>query len=156
MNAWLRNQGEAAEERFENEIDSLEDALDAREDNYVAAAFDEPGISLPEIHVVLGLSTMLLGVLRVLWRGTTPLPPWSEHLSPGERTFEAWLEKVLLALLFAVPASGLAPRGATRTARGDRAARRARAQAHRGASAPSPQADAVRPLCSVTVRRIVD
>lgn len=101
-------QGEAAEERFENEIDRLEDELDAREDNYVAAAFDEPGISLPEIHVVLGLSIMLLGVVRLVWRGTTPLPPWSEHLGPGERTFEAWLEKVLLALLFVVPASGLA------------------------------------------------
>jgi cytochrome b561 len=103
-----KRQGEAAEERFENEIDRLEDELDAREDNYVGAAFDEPGVSLPEVHVVLGLSIMLLGVLRVLWRGTTPLPPWSEHLSPGERKFEAWLEKLLLTLLFAVPASGLA------------------------------------------------
>lgn len=103
-----KRQGEAAEERFENEIDRLEDELDAREDNYVAAAFDEPGVSLPEVHVVLGLSIMLLAVLRVLWRGTTPLPPWSEHLSPGEQKFEAWLEKLLLTLLFAVPASGLA------------------------------------------------
>lgn len=100
--------GEAAEEQFENEIDRLEDELNAREDNYVAAAFDEPGVSLPEVHVVLGLSIMLLGVVRLLWRGTTPLPPWSEHLGPGERAFEARLETVLLALLFVVPASGLA------------------------------------------------
>lgn len=101
-------QGEAAEQQFENEIDRLEDQLDSREDHYVAAAFDEPGISLPEVHVILGLSIVLLGVLRVLWRSTTPLPPWSEHLGPGERMFEAWLEKVLLTLLFVVPASGLA------------------------------------------------
>jgi cytochrome b561 len=101
-------QGEAAEERFENEIDRLEDELDAREDNYVAAAFEEPGVSLPEVHVALGLLILLLGVLRVLWRTTTPLPPWAGHLGPGERRFEAWLEKVLLALLFVVPASGLA------------------------------------------------
>lgn len=103
--------GEAAEERFDNEIDRLEDqlkALEDDEDDYVAAAFDEPGISLPEVHVVLGLSILLLAVLRVLWRNTTPLPPWADHLGSGERRLEAWLEKVLLTLLFVVPASGLA------------------------------------------------
>ncbi len=31
------------------------------------------GLSLPEIHVLLRLSIMLLGVLRVLWRMVTPL-----------------------------------------------------------------------------------
>lgn len=103
-----KRQGEAAEERFDNQIDRLEDQLKAREDDYVAAAFDEPGISLPEVHVVLGLSILLLGVLRVLWRATTPLPPWADHLGSGERRFESWLEKVLLTLLFLVPASGLA------------------------------------------------
>lgn len=101
-------QGAAAEERFENEIDRLEDELAAREENYVAAAFAEPGIALPEVHVILGLSILSLGVLRVLWRGATPLPPWADHLGAGERRFEAWLEKTLLTMLFVVPASGLA------------------------------------------------
>lgn len=103
--------GEAAEERFENEIDRLEDELDTREDSYedsyVAAAFDEPGISLPEIHVVLGLSIIALGLLRVAWRTATPLPPWAPHLSPRERQLAKWLEKILLTLLFVVPVSGL-------------------------------------------------
>jgi cytochrome b561 len=105
---FVKDQGEAAEEMFDREIAQLEDELDAQEDNYVAAAFGEPGWSLPEVHVVLGLSIMALGLLRVLWRMTTPLPPWAEHLGRGERRFEARLEKVLLTLLFVVPASGLA------------------------------------------------
>ena len=77
-------QGEVAEERFEAEIDRLEEQLDAREDEYVSDAFFDvfsgrfvdDGDSLPEIHVLLGLSIMLLGLLRVPWRAATPLPPW--------------------------------------------------------------------------------
>jgi cytochrome b561 len=104
---FVEGQGEAAEEMFESEIDRLEEGLDAREDNYVASAFAEPGLSLVEIHVVLGLSIMVLGLLRVLWRMTAPLPPWADHLSAGERRLESALEKVLLTLLFVVPATGL-------------------------------------------------
>jgi cytochrome b561 len=104
---FVKDQGEAAEDMFEGEIERLEDSLDAREDNSVAAAFAEPGLSLVEIHVVLGLSIMVLGLLRVLWRMATPLPPWADHLSAGERRLEAALEKVLLTLLLVVPASGL-------------------------------------------------
>lgn len=108
-------QGEAAEERFENEIDRLEDQLDAREENYVADAFGDifsgtavdDGLALPEIHVLLGLSLIVLAVLRVLWRAVAGLPPWAEHLSTGERTLESALEKLLLTLLFVVPATGL-------------------------------------------------
>lgn len=109
---YIKDQGDAAEERFEAEIERMEDALDAREDafddNPITAAFAEPGISLPEVHVALGVSILLLGLMRVLWRATTPLPPWAPHYSAGERRLEGALEKALLALLFAVPASGLA------------------------------------------------
>ena len=55
----------------------------------------------------LGLLILVLAVVRTLWRRSTPLPPWAEHLSAGERRLEARLEKLLLALLFAVPATGL-------------------------------------------------
>jgi cytochrome b561 len=103
----VEQQGDAAEELFESEIDRLKVALDAREDNYVAGAFTKPGISLPEVHVLLGLSIIVLALLRVLWRTTTPLPPWADHLSEGERRLEASLEKALLTLLFVVPGTGL-------------------------------------------------
>ena len=110
-----KEQGDAAEDAFKDEIDRMEDQLDAREDDYVSAAFSDvfsggfmtDGVSLPEVHVLLGLSILTLGVLRVLWRATTPLPPWAPYLRPGERRLEATLEKMLLTLLFVVPASGL-------------------------------------------------
>ena len=103
----IKEQGEDAEELFEPEIERMEDALDAREDSFLEGAFAEPGLSLPEVHVLLGISIMVLGLLRVLWRIATPLPPWADHLSSGERRLQAWLEKTLLTLLFVVPGSGL-------------------------------------------------
>ena len=98
-------QDETTEEWFDNEIDRLDEGLDAREDNDSADAFARDGPSLPEVHVPLGLSIILLALIRVLWRATTSLPPWANHLGPGERRLEAWLEK---ALLFVVPGTGLA------------------------------------------------
>ena len=163
-------QGEAAEQAFENEIDRLRDELDAREDEYVSAAFSDVfsgeflagGLSGPELHVLLGLSIMLLGLLRVVWRARTPLPPWADHLGPGERRLESLLEKALLTLLFVVPGTGLlliagstdwlvgARDGAGGVPRGDRAARRVGAQAHRRTPSPAPWTDA---LTSPTARR---
>ena len=104
-----KEQGDAAEDAFKDEIDRLDDQLDAREDDHVSAAFSDvfsgdflsDGVSLPEIHVLLGLSIMGLGLARVAWRVATPLPPWAPYLRPGERRLEAVLEKVLLTLLFA-------------------------------------------------------
>jgi cytochrome b561 len=58
--------------------------------------------------VLLGLSIILLALIRVLWWGTTSLPPWANHLSADERRLEARPEKALLTLLFVVPTTGLA------------------------------------------------
>jgi cytochrome b561 len=110
-----RAQGDAAEDAFKDDIDRMEDQLDAREDDYVSAAFSDvfsggflnDGVSLPEIHVLLGLSIMTLGLVRVAWRIATPLPPWAPYLRQGERRLEAALENLMLTLLFVVPATGL-------------------------------------------------
>jgi len=109
-----KSQGEAAEQAFQNGIDRLRE-LAGVEDNYVSAAFTDVfsgdflagGLSGPELHVLLGLSVMLLGLLRVVWRARTPLPPWADHLAPGERRLESLLEKLFLTLLFVVPGTGL-------------------------------------------------
>jgi cytochrome b561 len=69
--------------------------------------FLNDGVSLPELHVLLGLSIMLLGLMRVVWRAAIPLPPWAAYLRPGERRFESLLEMLLLTLLFVVPGTGL-------------------------------------------------
>jgi cytochrome b561 len=89
-------QGEAAEERWDAEEDRLKEARPESDD-------DGPST----LHVVLGLWIMGLALLRLLWRQTTPLPPWAEHLSAGERTLEHWLERLLLAMLLVTPGTGL-------------------------------------------------
>ena len=107
--------GEAADEQAEAEIDRREDALDGAEDDDASQLFSDvvtgdaftDGLSLPEVHVLLGLLLLVLAALRIAWRRSTPLPPWAEHLSAGERRLEGLLEKALLALLVVVPASGL-------------------------------------------------
>jgi cytochrome b561 len=108
-------QGEAAEEQAEAGIERREDALDAREDEAASDVFSDvvsgdafgDGLSLPALHVVLGLSIIVLALVRMAWRRTTPLPPWAEHLGAGERRLESWLEQVMLGLLVVVPATGL-------------------------------------------------
>lgn len=107
--------GEASEDAFDAYIDGLEDQLDAREDDYVGVAVSDllsgagvrDGISLPEAHVLLGVTLLALGLARVLWRTTAPLPPWAPYLSARERTVESAAEKLLLTSLFLVPVSGL-------------------------------------------------
>jgi cytochrome b561 len=111
----VEGRGEAAEEQVEAEIEVREDALDARDDGQASEVFSDvvsgnafsDGPSLPEVHVSLGLLVLGLAALRLVWRRTTPLPPWASHLSAGERRVEGRLEKLLLALLFVVPATGL-------------------------------------------------
>jgi cytochrome b561 len=108
-------QGEAAEERVEADTERREDLLDAEKGEEASAVFSDvtsgnafgDGLSLPEVHVGLGLFIIVLAVLRMLWRRTTPLPPWADHLSSAERRLEGGLEKLLLALLVVVPATGL-------------------------------------------------
>ena len=93
-----------------------QDAREDAADNPVATAYDDllsgditdAGITLPEGHVLLGILILMLGIARVTWRALTPLPPWSDALTRGQQRFVTLTEKVLLALLFAVPLSGLA------------------------------------------------
>ncbi|MGY1812864.1 cytochrome b [Blastococcus sp. SYSU D00820] len=109
------SRGEAAEEQVEQEIEQREEALEAGDDDSLADVAPgllsgegfADGLSLPEVHVLLGSSIVLLAVLRLLWRRWTPLPPWAEHLSRRERRAEALLEKLLLGLLVAVPVTGM-------------------------------------------------
>ena len=89
---------------FEDRLDRLEDACEARAGDYdmVGGGFD-----LAELHLVLGLTVLALGVLRPVLRRVAGLPPWSEHLSAGERRLAGLTEKSLMVLLVVVPLSGL-------------------------------------------------
>ena len=42
-------------------------------------------ITLLPVHVGLGIAILVLAIVRVFWRVSTPLPPWAESLSGAER-----------------------------------------------------------------------
>ena len=63
--------------------------------------------TLLTVHVVLGVSILVLAAVRLTWRLRSALPPWAEGLSATERTIAHWTERVLYVLLFAIPLSGL-------------------------------------------------
>lgn len=63
---------------------------------------------LVDLHVVIGLAIIALALARIVWRRTTPLPPWSDRLIERDRTLVSATEKVLLTLLLVVPATGIA------------------------------------------------
>jgi cytochrome b561 len=102
-------------DRIEELCERRQDRLEARADDPLGTAYSDlasgdivgGGLSLPEIHVLLGLVILVLASSRVAWRRTAGLPPWAESLSPEERTWAHWTEKLLLALLFVIPLSGL-------------------------------------------------
>lgn len=106
---------EAEEERLEERCEAEQDRLDDEAGDALGTAWSDvgsgdlfsEGLSLPEVHVLLGLVIIALGVLRLVWRSTTPLPPWDPRLTPAnQRTVHA-TEVSLLTLQFLVPATGI-------------------------------------------------
>ncbi len=59
------------------------------------------------LHAGIGALILVLASVRLLWRLSTPLPPWSERLGPVARRVESWVERVLYATLFVIPLSGI-------------------------------------------------
>ncbi|WP_036969953.1 cytochrome b [Promicromonospora kroppenstedtii] len=122
---------DAEEERLDQLEESCEQAQDLREqdaDDAVASAWSDlwsgggvdgvdgvdgadgaaSQLALPGWHVLLGLAIIAVGVLRLVWRRTTPLPPWDPRLTGTDRKIMHWAERILLAMLFVVPATGIA------------------------------------------------
>jgi cytochrome b561 len=58
-------------------------------------------------HVALGVTVLVLAVVRLLWRRHAGLPPWAPQLSTWQRTLAHWTERALYLLLFVIPLSGL-------------------------------------------------
>lgn len=63
--------------------------------------------TLLTVHVVLGATILVVAAARLVWRLTTPLPPWASTLSHRERRVAHWTERVLYLCMFAIPATGL-------------------------------------------------
>lgn len=99
-------------------IDRSEEACEARlgDEGTLETAWSDlwgggigvDGISLPELHILLGLAILLLGGLRVAWRMIAPLPPWAPRLTASDRRLAHVTERALLSLMFIVPLTGLA------------------------------------------------
>ncbi len=109
---------EAEEERLdrlEDQCEAEQDRLDDAADDAVGTAWSDlgsgdllsEGLSLPEAHVLLGLVIVSLGVLRLVWRRTTPLPPWDPRLTAANRRFVHGTEVTLLTLQLVVPVTGI-------------------------------------------------
>lgn len=102
-------------DRLEDRCEAEQDRLDNEADHAVETAWSDlwsgdlfgEGLSLPETHVLLGLTIIALGVLRLVWRRTTALPPWDPRLSPANQRVVHGTEVSLLALQFVVPATGI-------------------------------------------------
>lgn len=113
---------DAEEDRFDRLEEACEQAQDVREqdaDDAVGSAWSDlwsgggldassGGLGLPAWHVLLGLAIVAIGLLRVVWRRTTPLPPWDARLTRTDRKVLHHAERILLAMLFVVPATGIA------------------------------------------------
>ncbi|MCW2762762.1 MAG: hypothetical protein JWR85_2963 [Marmoricola sp.] len=67
----------------------------------------EDAITLLPLHVTLGITILAIAIIRVVWRLSTPLPPWAESLSRAEQRIASLTERTLLAMLFVVPVTGL-------------------------------------------------
>ncbi|HEU5484478.1 MAG TPA: cytochrome b/b6 domain-containing protein [Microlunatus sp.] len=94
---------EAAGERAEERADAAADR--ASDTEYLVGPAD--GVDLLDLHVLLGTTILVLGVVRVVWRRVGGLPPWAAELSAPERVVAGWTEKALLGCLFLVPGTGL-------------------------------------------------
>jgi cytochrome b561 len=99
---------EAEEERLEELADAAHDRARDQDVGTVVdrvTSGDEPVLTT---HVVLGLSLLLLALVRLVRRRVVPLPPWAETLSEGERRLAHRTEQVLYLTLVLMPLSGLA------------------------------------------------
>lgn len=102
-------------DRLEERCEQRQDLREDRADDPVGFAFSDlrsgdildGGLSLPDLHVLLGLGILVLAVARLAWRRYDGLPSWSEHLTGGQRQLVTWTEHALLTLLFVVPITGL-------------------------------------------------
>ena len=102
-------------DRLEERCEAEQDRLDADADDPFATAWSDlwsgdvvdGGLSMPEVHVLLGVLIIVLGILRLVWRRATPLPPWDGRLTRTDQRLVHATEVALLTLQLVVPATGL-------------------------------------------------
>ncbi len=63
-------------------------------------------------HATIGLIVLILAIVRIVWRKTTPLPSWAPGLSKREQTLAHRTEQVMYVVMIAKPLSGYVLAGA--------------------------------------------
>lgn len=101
----IEEQCEAGQERRE---EHAEDGVGTAWSDLASGDILADGVTLTELHVLLGILIIALATLRVAWRRATPLPPWDPRLTPTDQRLVHATEVTLLTLLFVVPATGIA------------------------------------------------
>ncbi len=61
-----------------------------------------------QLHKPLGVTILLLTLVRLGWRMTNPPPPLSPTLKPWERTLAKWVHALFYVVLLAIPLTGWA------------------------------------------------
>lgn len=69
---------------------------------------------IAQIHKSIGLTVLMLSVLRVLWRLVNPVPPLPADLNPGLKLAARTSQFLLYVLIVAIPLSGWIMVSATR------------------------------------------
>lgn len=59
-------------------------------------------------HLGLGVTILVLAVIRLAWRRLSDLPPWAPGLTPLERRIVHRVEQVLYLSMFLIPVTGIA------------------------------------------------
>lgn len=63
-------------------------------------------LSLLARHKSVGITILMLVILRLLWRSSNPHPPLPDNMKPYERKLAHFSHVALYLLLFAIPLSG--------------------------------------------------
>ncbi len=75
-------------------------------------AFGADWDSVFDWHATIGLIVLILAVVRIVWRTTTPLPSWAPGLSNREQSLAHRTEQVMYIVMIAKPVSGYVLAGA--------------------------------------------
>ena len=77
-----------------------------------STAFGADWDSVFDWHATIGLIVLILAIVRITWRKTTPLPSWAPGLSSTERKLAHRTEQVMYTVMVAKPVSGYILAGA--------------------------------------------
>lgn len=69
-------------------------------------AFGADWDSVFDWHATIGLIVLILAIIRIIWRKTTPLPSWAPGLTKAEQGLAHRTEQVMYFVMIAKPVSG--------------------------------------------------